>query len=212
MVAFGGGKKGQIKGIRKIGRSDEQSIDKVYHVEEPAENDEISESSIDNAKEQEKGTCLLDENDEISIHALNDQEENLERVSEEEQTKPTDNQDTETPNLVLKDYKYLGSHPLDNILTDLNSGITIRSGMTNHCAFNAFLSMIEPKKISEALQDADWIIAMEEELNQFERSKVWNLVPKQPNRTIIGTKWVSRNKLDEHGTITRNKARLVVQG
>ena len=53
---------------------------------------------------------------------------------------------------------------------------------------------------------------MEEELHQFERSKVWHLVPKPSNRTIIGTKWVFRNKLDEHGTIIRNKARLVVQG
>ena len=72
--------------------------------------------------------------------------------------------------------------------------------------------MVEQKKISEALQDADWIIAMEEELHQFERSKVWHLVPKPSNRTMIGTKWVFRNKLDEHGTIIRNKARLVVQG
>ena len=72
--------------------------------------------------------------------------------------------------------------------------------------------MVEPKKISEALQDADWIIAMEEELHQFERSKVWHLVRKPLNKTIIGTKWVFRTKLDEHGTIIRNKARLVVQG
>ena len=70
--------------------------------------------------------------------------------------------------------------------------------------------MAEPKKISEALQDADWIMIMEEELHQFERSKVRHLVPKPPNRTIIGTKWMFRNKLDEHGTITRNKATLEV--
>jgi len=38
------------------------------------------------------------------------------------------------------------------------------------------------------------------------------LVPKPKDRTIIGTKWVFRNKLDEQGTVTRNKARLVVQG
>ena len=38
------------------------------------------------------------------------------------------------------------------------------------------------------------------------------MVPKPKDRTIIGTKWVFRNKLDEQGTVTRNKARLVVQG
>ena len=53
---------------------------------------------------------------------------------------------------------------------------------------------------------------MQEELHQFERNQVWHLVPKPKDRTIIGTKWVFRNKLDEQGTVTRNKARLVVQG
>jgi len=53
---------------------------------------------------------------------------------------------------------------------------------------------------------------MQEELHQFERNKVWHLVPKPKDRTIIGTKWVFRNKLDEQRTVTRNKARLVVQG
>lgn len=48
--------------------------------------------------------------------------------------------------------------------------------------------MIELHKIREALKDVDWIIDMDEELNQFERSQVWNLIPKPPNRTIIGTK------------------------
>ena len=60
--------------------------------------------------------------------------------------------------------------------------------------------------------DPDWTIAMQEELSQFERSKVWNLVPRLHDRTIIGTRWVFRNKLDDQGQITRNKVRLVVQG
>lgn len=36
--------------------------------------------------------------------------------------------------------------------------------------------------------------------------------PKPKDRTVIGTRWVFRNKLDEQGNITRNKVRLVVQG
>ena len=58
----------------------------------------------------------------------------------------------------------------------------------------------------------DRVTAMQEELHQFERNKVWHLVPRPEDRTIIGTKWVFRNKLDECGTVTKNKARLVVQG
>ncbi|KAJ3673013.1 hypothetical protein LUZ60_006387 [Juncus effusus] len=53
---------------------------------------------------------------------------------------------------------------------------------------------------------------MQDELAQFERNRVWTLVPRPDNRSIIGTKWVFRNKLDEHGTVVLNKARLVAQG
>ena len=52
---------------------------------------------------------------------------------------------------------------------------------------------------------------MQEELNQFERNKVWDLVPRPRDHPIIGTKWVFRNKLDEQGQVTRNKARLVAK-
>jgi len=53
---------------------------------------------------------------------------------------------------------------------------------------------------------------MQEELHQFERNKVWHLVPRPKERSIIDTKWVFENKLDEFGTVTWNKAKLVVQG
>ena len=54
-------------------------------------------------------------------------------------------------------------------------------------------------------------MAMQEELNNFERHQVWTLVERS-NTNIIGTKWVFRNKQDENGVVTRNKARLVAQG
>ena len=53
---------------------------------------------------------------------------------------------------------------------------------------------------------------MQEELNQFERNKVWTLVSTPKHHPIIGTKWVFRNKMNEQGVITRNKARLVAKG
>ena len=53
---------------------------------------------------------------------------------------------------------------------------------------------------------------MQEELNQFERNKVWELVPRPSDKHIIGTIWVFKNKLDENGIIVRNKIRLVAQG
>ena len=54
-------------------------------------------------------------------------------------------------------------------------------------------------------------MAMQEELNNFERNQVWTLVERS-NTNVIGTKWVFCNKQDENGVVTRNKARLVAQG
>jgi hypothetical protein len=61
------------------------------------------------------------------------------------------------------------------------------------------------------LQDPDWVLAMQEELNNFKRNEVWSLVPRS-KQNVVGTKWVFRNKQDEHGVVTRNKARLVAKG
>ena len=70
---------------------------------------------------------------------------------------------------------------------------------------------MEPLKVDEALDDPDWVIAMQEELNNFTRNKVWFLV-ERPKQNVIGTKWVFRNKQDKNGMATRNKARLFAQG
>ena len=55
-------------------------------------------------------------------------------------------------------------------------------------------------------------MAIHEELNQFKRNSIWTLVPKSNNHTIIGTRWVFRNKFDQNGVIIRNKTRLVTKG
>ena len=110
-------------------------------------------------------------------------------------------------------FKYKSSHPSEQILSDISKGIqTRRAVYENFCAFFSFLSNIEPTDYKMALKDPDWVLAMQDELNQFERNKVWHLEPRPENRSVIGTRWVFRNKLDDLGTIVRNKARLVVQG
>nr|GEU60713.1 retrovirus-related Pol polyprotein from transposon TNT 1-94 [Tanacetum cinerariifolium] len=80
------------------------------------------------------------------------------------------------------------------------------------CLYVNFLSEIEPKKLIDALEEKGWVFAMTEELNQFKRNKVWTLVPKPYSKTIIGLKWVFRNKMDKEGVVTKNKARLVAKG
>ncbi|CAM8934750.1 unnamed protein product [Rhodiola kirilowii] len=53
---------------------------------------------------------------------------------------------------------------------------------------------------------------MQEEFCEFQRNDVWDLVSRPDSVNVIGTKWIFKNKSDEHGNITRNKARLVAQG
>nr|GEX46458.1 retrovirus-related Pol polyprotein from transposon TNT 1-94 [Tanacetum cinerariifolium] len=59
------------------------------------------------------------------------------------------------------------------------------------------------------LKDVDWVSAMQDELDQFARFKVWRLVPRPEGKTIIKTKWIFKNKKDESSLVIRNKARLV---
>ena len=53
---------------------------------------------------------------------------------------------------------------------------------------------------------------MQEELNQFKRTNVQILVERPYDNNVIETKWIFKNKRDEHGVVVRNKARLVAQG
>jgi hypothetical protein len=102
-------------------------------------------------------------------------------------------------------------HPINSILGDIHKGVTTRSQVAHFCEHYTFVSSIEPYKIEDALRDPDWVVAMQEELNNFTRNKVWHLVPR-PSQNVVGTKWVFHNKQDEHGVVTRNKARLVAKG
>nr|GEZ77179.1 retrovirus-related Pol polyprotein from transposon TNT 1-94 [Tanacetum cinerariifolium] len=51
-----------------------------------------------------------------------------------------------------------------------------------------------------------------EELNEFERLEVWELVPRPDQVMVITLKWIYKVKLDELGEILKNKARLVARG
>ncbi|GKB68352.1 retrovirus-related pol polyprotein from transposon TNT 1-94 [Tanacetum coccineum] len=108
---------------------------------------------------------------------------------------------------------------LVNIIGEPLAGITTRSKIRDSDAASAskrlyvnFFSKMEPIKLIKALEEEGWIIVMQEELNQFKRNKVWTLVPKPHGKTIIGTKWIWKNKIDENEIVIKNKARLVAQG
>ena len=73
------------------------------------------------------------------------------------------------------------------------------------CEHFSFVSSIEPKKIDKALKNIDWVNAMYEDLNNFTRNQVWELVERPKDHIVIGTKWVFRNKQDQDGIVIGTK-------
>nr|GEX88732.1 retrovirus-related Pol polyprotein from transposon TNT 1-94 [Tanacetum cinerariifolium] len=80
------------------------------------------------------------------------------------------------------------------------------------CMYALTVSTAEPKNIMEAMADSAWIEAMQEELHQFDRLQVWELVEKPFAKSIIKQKWLWKNKKAEDQTVIRNKAQLVAKG
>jgi hypothetical protein len=104
-------------------------------------------------------------------------------------------------------------HPASRIIGDMNEHTT-RSRVQNNSHFThaAFVATFEPKDIGHALSDHNWVNSMHEELENFERNQVWELVDPPPRCKRIGTKWVWKNKEGEKGEVVRNKLILVSQG
>ncbi|GAA0186984.1 transmembrane signal receptor [Lithospermum erythrorhizon] len=111
------------------------------------------------------------------------------------------------------------NHPVEHIIGELDQGITTRKKdkvdyrkMAGLLGETCFISKVERKDVKAVLLGEYWITAMQEELIQFDKNDVWELVPRPPGCNVIGTKWIFKNKMDESGNVTRNKARLVAQG
>ncbi|GJV55532.1 retrovirus-related pol polyprotein from transposon TNT 1-94 [Tanacetum coccineum] len=111
--------------------------------------------------------------------------------------------------------KWTKDHPLENIIGDLDRPVSTRLQIHEQalfCYYDAFLTSVEPKNYKDALTQACWIEAMQEELHEFERLEVWELVPPPDKAFVITLKWIYKVKLDELGGILKNKARLVARG
>ncbi|GKB60442.1 retrovirus-related pol polyprotein from transposon TNT 1-94 [Tanacetum coccineum] len=80
------------------------------------------------------------------------------------------------------------------------------------CMYALTVSTIEQKNIKEAMEDHSWIESMQDELNQFERLQVWELVPRPEGKNIISFKWIWKNKCDAENIVVQNKSRLVAKG
>jgi hypothetical protein len=58
-------------------------------------------------------------------------------------------------------------HPVNSIPGDIHKGVTTRSRVAHFCEHYSFVSSIELYRMEDALRDSDWVLAMQEELNNF---------------------------------------------
>ncbi|GJS99409.1 retrovirus-related pol polyprotein from transposon TNT 1-94 [Tanacetum coccineum] len=111
--------------------------------------------------------------------------------------------------------RWTKDHPIANVIGDPSRSVSTRKQLDTDaiwCYFDAFLTLVEPKNFKQVMTKPSWIDAMQEEIHEFERLEVWELVPCPDNVFLIKLKWIYKVKTDESGGVLKNKARLVAQG
>ncbi|GJR18783.1 retrovirus-related pol polyprotein from transposon TNT 1-94 [Tanacetum coccineum] len=111
--------------------------------------------------------------------------------------------------------RWTKDHPLEQVIRNPSQSIRTRRQLEidgEMCMFTLTVSRTEPKNIKEAMADSAWIESMQEELHQFDRLDVWELVDRPLCKNVINLKWLWKNKHDEENTVIRNKSRLVAKG
>ena len=69
----------------------------------------------------------------------------------------------------------------------------------------------EPKSVSDALTNQEWVDAMKAEIDSLHDNSVWELVQLPEGRKPLGSKWVYKVKMNADGSIERCKAHLVAK-
>jgi hypothetical protein len=178
--------------------------------EPPQAQDQPSSSIQASSPTQDKDQAQEEENEDQDDEPP--QEEDIDQEGDEDDQDKEDDQEIrdQRPPHPRVHQAIQRDHPINSILGDIHKGVTTRSRVAHFCEHYSFVSSIEPYRVEDALRDPDWVVVTQEELNNFTRNDVWHLVPR-PNQNIVGTKWVFRNKHDDHGVVTRNKALLVAK-
>nr|GEX91967.1 hypothetical protein [Tanacetum cinerariifolium] len=112
-------------------------------------------------------------------------------------------------------HRWTKDHPLEQVIRNPSQSVRTRRQLESNgemCMFALTVSRTKPKNIKEAMADSAWIESMQEELHQFDRLEVWELVDRPLCKNVINMKWLWKNKRGEENTIIRNKSRLVAKG
>ncbi|GJU36954.1 retrovirus-related pol polyprotein from transposon TNT 1-94 [Tanacetum coccineum] len=90
------------------------------------------------------------------------------------------------------------AHPLEQVIGDPSKPVMTQKRLQTNselCMYALTASTLEPKNIKEAMIDHSWIESMQDELHQFERLDVWELVPRPDEKNMIAVKWIWKNKI-----------------
>ncbi|GJW92341.1 retrovirus-related pol polyprotein from transposon TNT 1-94 [Tanacetum coccineum] len=111
--------------------------------------------------------------------------------------------------------RWTKDHPLEQVIGNPSQSVRTRRQLETDgemCMFALTVSRTEPKNIKEAMADSAWIESMQEELHQFDRLDVWELVDIPLCKNVINLKWLWKNKRDKENIVILNKSRLVAKG
>nr|GEX91886.1 uncharacterized mitochondrial protein AtMg00810-like [Tanacetum cinerariifolium] len=111
--------------------------------------------------------------------------------------------------------KWSKDHPLDNVIGNPSRPVSTRKQLATNalwCLYTLILSKVKPKNFKYAITKNYWFQAMQDEIHEFDRLQVWELVSQPDYVMIIALKWISKVKLDEYGDVLKNKAWLVAKG
>nr|GEX98130.1 hypothetical protein [Tanacetum cinerariifolium] len=113
------------------------------------------------------------------------------------------------------EHRWTKDHQLKQVIRNPSQSVRTRRQLESDgemCMFALTVSRTEPKNIKEAMADSTWIESMKEELHQFDRLDVWELIDRPLCKNVINIKWLWKNKRDEENTVIRNKSHLVAKG
>jgi hypothetical protein len=151
-------------------------------------------------------------NEETHQSQQNDEVENDHVKNISSQSVPSQASTSDSPITSRIHHSIVKDHPTNQIVGDISKVVQTRSRIASFSEHFSFVYCIEPNRVDETLLDVDWVNAMHDELNNFTRNEVWELVKRPKNHNVIGTKWVFRKKHNEDGLVVINKSRLVAQG
>jgi len=172
-----------------------------------ASSTQVEVTSKDDSKDEDKSTSShhhdesSDEEDDASppFHDAQDEQVVEEQLpfddthitSEQAQVQDQDDESLEESTTQAQERltRTSRNHPIDLVMGNPSSGVrTRRRQYASFCEHYSFVSCLEPTNVDEALKDPDWVMVMQEELNNFTHNEVWVLEEHPQDKNIIGTK------------------------